>query len=239
MSLNGKRVVVLGGSSGLGLAVAQAAAGEGADIVMVSSHQARLDAALKTLPKGGESHAVNLREEKQIRALFDHLGAFDHLVYTAGESLRLGTLAEVTIDQARDFFDLRLWGAVTAVKYATPNIRAGGAITLTTGSGGYRPRSGWVVPAGVLGAMGAITRALAVELAPLRVNAVCPGVVRTALWDNMTEAARQDFYQTIGAKLLVGRVGEAEDVAQTYLYLMKNNYSTGQNIIIDGGTVLV
>jgi len=239
MSLNGKRVVVLGGSSGLGLAAAQAAAGEGARIVLVSSNQARLDAALATLPRGGESHVVNLREESQIKTLFDDLGVFDHLVYTAGESLRLGLLADITMEQASDFFNLRLWGAVTTVKYAASKIRAGGSITLTTGSAGHRPRSGWVIAAGVLGAMGAITRALAVELAPLRVNAVCPGVVRTALWDNMTDADRQDFYASFGEKLLVGRVGEAREIAQTYLYLMKNNYSTGQSVIVDGGTVLI
>jgi NAD(P)-dependent dehydrogenase (short-subunit alcohol dehydrogenase family) len=87
--------------------------------------------------------------------------------------------------------------------------------------------------------MEALTRALAVELAPIRVNAVCPGVVKTELWRGMTEADREAMYRDVGQKLPVGRVGEAEDLAETYLYLMREAYSTGQVIVVDGGAVLV
>ncbi len=239
MQMNGKRVVILGGSSGLGLATAQAAAAEGAHVVLVSSNQQRVAAALASLPKSSEGYAINLREESEIRNLFDRLGAFDHLVYTAAENLTLTKLAETPIDQARQFLNLRLWGALAAVKYATPHIRAGGSITLTTGVARDRPRAGWVIPAAVCGAMDAVTRALAMELAPIRVNAVSPGVIKTALWDSMSEADRAALYRDVGAALPVGRVGEAEEVAQTYLYLMQNGFTTGQVVIVDGGTVLV
>jgi NAD(P)-dependent dehydrogenase (short-subunit alcohol dehydrogenase family) len=93
--------------------------------------------------------------------------------------------------------------------------------------------------ASICGAMDALTRALAVELAPVRVNAVSPGVVRTALWSNMSEADRDAMYRDIGAALPVGRVGEARDIAQAYLYLMREGFSTGQVVVVDGGTVLV
>jgi NAD(P)-dependent dehydrogenase (short-subunit alcohol dehydrogenase family) len=174
-----------------------------------------------------------------VRALFERLGAFDHLVYSAGETLHLETLDKIQIDQARGFVNLRFWGAFMAAKYGSPHIRPGGSITLTNGAAGLRPHKGWTVAASVCGAMEALTRALAVELAPIRVNAVCPGVVKTELWGGMTESDREAMYRDIGRKLPVGRVGEADDLAQAYLYLMQENYSTSQVIVVDGGGVLV
>ena len=128
---------------------------------------------------------------------------------------------------------------MAAVKYANPRLRKGGSIVLTTGSAGRRPQKGWVFDASVCGSIEALTRALAVELAPIRVNAVCPGVVRTNLWRNISEEAREEFYRSVGSQLLVGRVGEVEDIAHAYLYLMQEGYSTGQTVIVDGGSVLV
>ena len=99
--------------------------------------------------------------------------------------------------------------------------------------------AGWTVAASICGAIDALTRALAVELAPIRVNAVSPGVVRTALWDNMAESDREALYREVGNALPVGRVGEASDIAEAYLYLMREGFSTGQVIAVDGGTMLM
>jgi NAD(P)-dependent dehydrogenase (short-subunit alcohol dehydrogenase family) len=239
MALKDKRIVILGGTSGIGLATAQAAAQEGAAIVVASSHQHSVDRALASLPGGTEGYALDLSDEEQIRALFDRIGAFDHLVFTAGETLQLGELAVTPLEQARQAFNLRFWGAFAAAKYARKLIRPQGSIVLTTGIASLRPHKGWTVAASLCGAMDAFTRALAVELAPVRVNAVSPGVVRTALWDNMPAVDREGMYRDIGAALPVGRVGEASDIAQTYLYLMREVFSTGQVIVVDGGTVLV
>jgi NAD(P)-dependent dehydrogenase (short-subunit alcohol dehydrogenase family) len=126
-----------------------------------------------------------------------------------------------------------------AVKYGSPHIRSGGSITLTNGVAGLRPQKGWTIAASICGAMEALTRALAMELAPIRVNAVCPGVVKTELWSDMPESDRQVMYRDIERKLPVGRVGEADDLAQAYIYLMREGYSTGQVIVVDGGAVLV
>jgi NAD(P)-dependent dehydrogenase (short-subunit alcohol dehydrogenase family) len=104
---------------------------------------------------------------------------------------------------------------------------------------GLRPRKGWVVAAAVCGAMEALTRALAVELAPIRVNLVCAGIVRTELWGNMPESERNALFDQAGQRLPVGRVGEADDLAETYLYLMREHFSTGAMIVVDGGGVLV
>jgi NAD(P)-dependent dehydrogenase (short-subunit alcohol dehydrogenase family) len=240
MSLSGQRVVVLGASVGIGLAVARAAQREGASVLIVSSRKERLDRAVKSLPESGvEAQVADLSEETQVRALFERIGAFDHLVFTAGERLHLEPLVNMQVEAARGFFKLRFWGAFMAAKYGSPHIRPGGSITLTNGIAGLRPRKGWTVAASICGATEALTRALAVELAPIRVNAVCPGAVRTELWSEMPEADREAMYRETGRRLPVGRVGEADDLAQTYLYLMQEAYSTGQVIVVDGGAVLV
>jgi len=134
---------------------------------------------------------------------------------------------------------LRVFGAIAAVKAATPTIRHGGSITLTSGIASARPQKGWSIATSICGAMEAFMRALAVELAPIRVNIVSPGFVRTPLWSNIPESEREAMYRQAGGQLLVGRVGEANDIAQTYLYLMNNAFATGQVIVIDGGGVLV
>src|SRR5580658_4211631 len=238
MSLNGKRVVILGETSGNGLATAKGAQREGAVIAVASSRRERVDRALASLESGAEGHVVDLSDEAQVRKLFEHIGAFDHLVYTAGETLQLETLDAVRLDRARGFVNIRFWGAFMAVKYGSPHIGVGGSITLTNGVAGLRPRKGRTVVASVCGAMEALTRALAVELAPIRVNAVCPGVARTELWSGMSQSDRAAMYRDIGQKLPVGRVGEADDLAQAYLYLMREGYSTGQVIVVDGGGAL-
>jgi NAD(P)-dependent dehydrogenase (short-subunit alcohol dehydrogenase family) len=239
MSLQDKRIVLLGGTSGIGLATAQAAARDGAKLVVASSRQSSVDSALATLPAATEGHAVDLSDEDSVRALFDRIGAFDHLAFTAGESLQLGALAATSVESGRRAFDLRFWGAYAAAKYARALIRPGGSIVLTTGIASLRPRAGWSVAASICGAVDALTRALAVELAPIRVNAVSPGVVRTALWSSMPAADRDAMYRDVGAALPAGRIGEPGDIAQTYLYLMRAAFSTGQVIVVDGGTVLV
>jgi NAD(P)-dependent dehydrogenase (short-subunit alcohol dehydrogenase family) len=239
MTLNGKRIILLGGSSGIGLATAQAAAKEGAQIVIASSRQASLDKALAALPAGTTGHALDLADEAQIRSLFETLGAFDHLVFTAGENLRLGNLADTDIAQAQRFWKVRYWGAFMAAKYGSPHIRPGGSITFTSGLAGQRPHPGWSVASSICGAMEGLTRALAVELAPIRVNAVSPGVVKTPLWDSMNVADRDALYRQMDEALLVGHAGESDEIAQAYIYLMRQTYGTGHVLLADGGGALI
>ena len=239
MAFDGSRIVILGGSSGIGLAVAQAAVQAGAEIVIASSNRARLDAALATLPKTAAGHALDLRDEAAMQALFAEIGPFDHLVYTAGEALQLGALAQTDLVQARSFFELRYWGAYAAAKHGAAKIRPGGSITFTSGTAGQRPQAGWSLGASICSAMEGLTRALAVELAPIRVNIVSPGFVRSPLWDPMPEAQREALYSQVASHLPLRHVGTAEEVATTYLYLMAQSYGTGQVVTVDGGGTLV
>lgn len=238
-ALQGKRVIILGGSSGLGLATAKAAAGEGAVVVIVSSNQNRINEALKELPEGSSGYAVDLSREESIKDFFGRIGHFDHLLYTAGENLNLTNIADTDLKKAKDFFTLRYWGAVAAVKYGAPLINKGGSICLTSGIASQRPGAGWALASSICGAVEAFGRAMAVELAPIRVNVVLPGVIRTNLWNNMPQQERESFYEAVGNSLPVKRVGQAEDIAQTHIFLMKQSFATGQCYIVDGGAVLV
>lgn len=238
-SLEGQKVIIIGGSSGIGLATAQAAAKEGATVIIVSGNQNRLDDALKTLPENASGFAADVSKEANIKNFFEEAGSFDHLVYTAGENLSLSTIADLDIEKAKDFLTIRFWGALATVKYAAPNINKGGSISLTSGIASQRPGAGWAMGASICGAMDAFTKAMAVELAPVRVNNVSPGIVKTNLWNFLQEEERTNLYQSIGDSLLVKTVGEAEDIAQTYIYLMKQKFSSGQTIVVDGGGVLV
>ena len=186
-----------------------------------------------------QGRALDLTNEQAVETFFAKLGTFDHLVFTAGDSLYQHDLATTDLKQARRAFELRYWSALAAVKYGSTHIRKSGSIVLTTGVAGQRPQKGWVVAASVCGAIEALTRALAVELAPIRVNAVAPGVVRTNLWGRMSATEREHLYESVGKSVPVGRVGEPDDIAQAYLFLMQEGFSTGQIVVVDGGTVLV
>ncbi len=238
-SLEGQRIVIIGGTSGFGMATAKAAAAEGASVVVASSKRANVDRALDELPAGAEGHVLDVTQEPAVTDFFSTVGEFDHLAITAGESLDLGEFATVDLEKARRFFEVRFWGAVTAAKYAARQIKSTGSIILTNGIIGLRPQKGWVIAAGICGAVEAVTRALAIELAPVRVNLVCAGMVRTELWRNMSEPDRNGLFEKAGQVLPVGRVGEPEDLAETYLYLMRERFSTGAMIVVDGGSTLV
>src|SRR5439155_21457237 len=235
--LQDKRVGVLGGSSGIGLEVAKQAASQGASVVIASSNPERVQKAVVSIDGEAQGQATDVSYERAVATFFSKCGAFDHLFFTAGDSLHLHDLAATDLQQARHAFELRYWAALAAVKYGSPHIRKEGSIVLTTGIAGQRPRKGWVIAASVCGTIEALTRALAVELAPIRVNAVSPGVVRTNLWNNMNAAERERLYESVGKSLPVGRVGEAHEIAQAYL--MQEGFGTGQTVVVDGGTVLV
>jgi NAD(P)-dependent dehydrogenase (short-subunit alcohol dehydrogenase family) len=240
MSMDGKRIVLLGGSSGVGLATAQAAARDGASVVIASRRKARVDQALTALPVGAEGHVLDLTDAAAIQELFARLGRFDHLVFTAGGILQLGSLANTDVEEARRAFELRYWGAYFAAKYGSVSIRPGGSIVFTSGLGGRRPPGpGWTLVASVAAAVEGLARALALELAPIRVNVVAPGLVKTPLWAGMSDVDRETLYRNRAEKLPVRHIGEPQEIAEAYLYLMRQSYGTGQVLVVDGGAMLV
>ncbi|MBS1692336.1 MAG: SDR family oxidoreductase [Actinobacteria bacterium] len=238
MSVKNARVLVIGGTSGIGLAVAGAVADRGGIPIVVSRRQSSVDRALSLLPANARGAVADPTDPSALQRLVTEVGAVEHLVYTAGEPLDLVELAGLTPEVINGFFQTRFVGALSAVRAFAPNLTAGASITLTSGTAGDRPGSGWALAAGVCGAMNALTRALAVELAPVRVNAVAPGVVRSPLWSGMGDADRQAMYDQAAQQLPLGRVGEVDDVALAYLYCIEQAFGTGTVLTVDGGTVL-
>lgn len=237
--LSGQHVVVLGGTSGIGLAAAQQAVRRGATVTVTSRSQERVAQAVQALGAAARGEAADLSDEAASRALFERIGRFDHLVYTAGDELVLMPIAELDLAAARRAFEVRVFGALSAVRHAVAKIHKSGSIVLTHGIAGSRPSAGWPIGASVCGAVESMTRAMAVELAPVRVNAVSPGIVRTPLWATLPEAQRESLFRELGGKLLVGRIGEPSEIGEAYCYLMESRFTTGQTVIIDGGGVLV
>jgi NAD(P)-dependent dehydrogenase (short-subunit alcohol dehydrogenase family) len=232
MEISKERVVVLGGTSGIGFATASAAVERGAEVIVVSSSRSRVDEAARALEVSGE--VVDLTDAGAVDGFFSRLGDLDHLVYTAGEPLSLTPVADFDLDRARQFFELRYFGALAAVRAAAPRIRGGGSITLTTGTAGDRPTPGWSVAASICGAIDALTRALAVELAPIRVNAVKPGVTRSPMWG----AGAETYLEEAARSVPLRRIGEVADIAEAYLYLIGQRFTTGTILTVDGGARL-
>jgi NAD(P)-dependent dehydrogenase (short-subunit alcohol dehydrogenase family) len=238
MSLKNTRVLIIGGTSGIGLGVATAVAERGATPIVVSRRQTSVDRALAQLPDHARGATVDLTDVAALAQLALDLGELDHLVFTAGESLELAPLADLTPELITGFFATRFVGALSAVRAFAPRLRAGGSITLTSGSAAEQPEFG-ALPVSICGAMNALTTALAVELAPIRVNAVAPGIVRTPLWDALPAADRKTMYGEAAQRLPVGRIGEVDDVALAYVYCMEQTYGTGIVLKVDGGSVMV
>lgn len=238
-TLTGKRVVLLGASSGIGFETARMVADEGAQVVIVSSNLSKIQNALKSLPPDAEGFAVDLSVEQNIKDFFSHIGRFDHLVFSAGENLSLNKIESTDITEAQELFTIRFWAVVASIKYGASLINPGGSISLTSGTASTRPGSGWGIASSICGAMEGFVRAMAVELSPIRVNCVMPGVIKTPLWDNLSETDRNALYANTANSLLVKRVGESADVGKGFLYLMNQSFATGQALVIDGGTLLV
>jgi NAD(P)-dependent dehydrogenase (short-subunit alcohol dehydrogenase family) len=237
-NLASSRIVILGGTSGIGLATARRAAASGATVTIASRRPESVARALGELPDGVMGRAVDAASGSAVAAFFDDLGAFDHLVYTAGENLVGRPLADYSVEHAQEFFGLRLFHALEAVRQAVPHLSRTGSITLTSGTAAFKGGPGWTLGTAASGAVVSVARSLAVELAPLRVNVVAPGVVRSPLWDQLSEADREAMYTGLAASLPLGRVAEPDDVAKAFLALMDQDYVTGTVAVVDGGTLV-
>ncbi|MBV8787789.1 MAG: SDR family oxidoreductase [Mycobacterium sp.] len=237
MSLRNKRVLIIGGTSGIGLAVAAAVAERGGTPVVASRRPSSVDRALGSLPAGAVGATVDLADPASIERLAEQVGHVDHLVYTAGEPLQTVALAGLTPDVITAFYQTRFVGACSTVRVVGPRLPRDGSITLTSGSAAEQPEFG-VLPVSLCGAMNALTAALAVELAPVRVNAVAPGVVHSPLWDYMGKQDRDSMFADAAERIPLRRIAEADEVARAYLYCMEQTYSTGALVKVDGGSVL-
>lgn len=237
MSLSNRTVVVLGGSSGIGLACASAAHESGASVVIAGRSSEKLDLARERVGDAARTFTVDVADETSVRELFEQIERVDHLLVSAAET-RAASMEEPESETLRATLDVRVWGGYYAAKHAVPRMN-GGSITFVSGLSAMRPYPGSEIIAASCGAIEAFSRALALDLAPIRVNTVCPGIVETPLLDGFYGEDREEVLRDLAARLPVGRVGEPEDIADAALFLMGNGFVTGSVLRVDGGGALV
>lgn len=233
MTLVGKKVVVIGGSSGIGLATAELAKSMGADVVIASRSAAKLDPIAERLKV--TAIPTDVTNDQSVAELFRRTGPVDHVLLTAAQ-LRTGPFKTVAMEDVRATMEGKFWGAWRVAREA--EIRPGGSLTLVTGFLSVRPRPNSAIISAANGALESLARALALELAPVRVNAVSPGVIDTPIRAAMPEGARKEMLAKTAAALPVGRVGTAEDIAQQIASFMTNGFATGSIVYIDGGALV-
>ncbi|KAG9093862.1 hypothetical protein FRC07_011406, partial [Ceratobasidium sp. 392] len=249
--LNGKKILIIGGTSGIGRGVAVASICHEASVVIASSSEAKVKVAVEALKQGVRKEGItvtgqafDMRDSPALTKFLSDNGPFDHLVgtytfdstwytgltevqvFTAGDQTSLGRgFPDVEIDdRVKGQFDTRYWAPMIAAQFAYKNklFNSGGSLIMTMGAAFYRPPPGWALVAGIVGAVESATRGLAVDLKPIRVNTVIPGLVASEFWDDLPEDARNAMYETKGKELLVGHVGTPDEVAEAYIFAMKD-----------------
>jgi NAD(P)-dependent dehydrogenase (short-subunit alcohol dehydrogenase family) len=237
MELKNKRVLVIGGGSGIGLGVARGAAREGAKVVIASRDANKVADAAK--PIGAAAAVIDVREEKNVAQFFKDNGAFDHIAFTAGdwEGFAPGALADLDLEKAAQRMSVRFWGAVAVAKHGAAKLPPGGSYTITNGMLAHRPMKGMPTVTASARAVEGLTVGLALDLAPVRVNCVCPGLIETEMWAMFPEAYR-DRMTAMTQRQLVQRPGNTDEAGEAYLTCMRNTFMTGQVLKIEGGIAI-
>jgi NAD(P)-dependent dehydrogenase (short-subunit alcohol dehydrogenase family) len=237
VKLKDKNVLVIGGGSGIGFGIAQGAAAEGAKVTIASRNAQKIAEKAKSI--GATGAVLDVTEEANIEKFFKEHTGFDHIAFTAGDTdgLSMGNLSDLDLKQAAQRFNTRFWGAVAVAKHGAMHLPAGGSYTFTNGMLAHRPMKGMpIVSASAMAAEG-LALGLAVDLAPVRVNCVCPGLIETELFARYGEA-RHEMLKAMAQRQLIQRPGTPEEAAEAYLTCMRNTFMTGQILKIEGGIAI-
>ena len=234
MTFKDKHIVIVGGSSGMGLGLAKAALDQGAKVTIAGRSADKLAKANETLGGKAAILAFNAGDAAEAEKAYASLGTIDHLVTTAA-ALTYAPVSDIALDDVSEMLSGKFWAPFFAARFAAPRIAADGSITFFSGLAAYRPGPGTVVVAAVNAGLEGMAKAMAVELAPLRVNVLSPGVIETPGWDFLPEADRKAFFAGQAKSLPTRYVGVPADIADAALTLMSNRYITGTVLHVDGG----
>jgi len=234
MDLSGKKAVVFGGTSGIGLAAALLLAQNGVEVTAVS----RKPDKVGILPSGVSLRACDVLDRSAVETVFNELSPIDILVTAAtGGKRAFGPFLEMDIDGYKGSFD-KLWGYANVVRYGAKHVTDGGSITLVSGAPARNCQPGQIALSSVGNAIEAMMRAVAREVAPrIRINAVSPGTIDTPMV-TVQGVEREDLYNKMTKNNLIPRAGTADEVAQGILFVIKNNFVTGTTVDVDGGWIL-
>jgi NAD(P)-dependent dehydrogenase (short-subunit alcohol dehydrogenase family) len=236
--LQDKHIVIIGGSSGIGLETARLALVQGARVTIASRSEEKLRNAKAQLGGNITSYVLDSTQEIQVKDFFDTVGALDHLAVTAAETSG-GAFLTTDTAQERQMFENKFWGQYYAAKYGAPKISPTGSITLFSGVVAFKSMIGSATLGAINAAVANLGKTLSLELAPIRVNVVSPGIIDTPARSKMPVDMRDSFYNGVASKLPVHRIGQAEDVAKGVLYLITNGFVTGTVLHIDGGHSII
>jgi len=229
--LEGKRVLVVGGSSGIGRAVAEQALAEGAQVTIASRSSGKLETAAAELGEGVETAVLDIRDFGAVEA-FCAERSWDHVAVSAAET-PTGPVRLLPMEDARQAMESKFWGAYHVARAA--RIVERGSLTLVSGAWSVRPSASAVLQGAINAAIEGLARGLALEFSPTRVNTVSPGLIDTPIWSHLDEAARSAVFEAAAASLPAKTVGLPSDVANAVLFLMKTPYASGTTVRVDGG----
>ncbi len=238
LSLKDKHVVVVGGGSGVGRAIAEAVIALEGRVTISSRNTKKLRIVAETLGERAAVARLDMTDQAGVFEWAQHVGVADHLVITASSAAH-GPFADLDIESVRVMFDAKFFGPYLVAREMLPNLPEGGSITFFSGVLSRRPGKNCSGLGAVNSAVEGLTHALALELGPaIRVNCCSPGMVRSDAYAGMEESAREKMYQTTGESLPVGRVGSTDEIADAVLFLMTNSYTTGIVFDVDGGHMI-
>ena len=232
----GQKILVIGGTSGLGLATAKLAAQMGGQVVVASRSAEKVAAAVDVIGAGAAGRTLDLTSDAEVEAFFADGSEWDHVIVT-GSEVTMAPVRELAMADAQAAFDSKFWGFYRVARKAP--IKAGGSLSVVAGFLASRPTAGWAVMGAINAALELLVKGLALELKPIRVNAVSPSVVATEMWAGMSEADRNGMYEALAERYPSGRVGRPDEIARALLLLAGTGYATGTVVTLDGGASLV
>ncbi|MCW5612164.1 MAG: SDR family oxidoreductase [Rubrivivax sp.] len=230
------RVLVVGGSSGIGLATAAAFAAAGAQVTIASRSADKLAAAATSIAQPVATAVLDTADEAAVEAFFTAGEPWDHVVVSAAQT-RGGPARQLPMADAYAAMNSKFWGAYRVARAV--RLREGGSLTMVSGQASQRPRGNSVLQGAINSALETLACGLALEMAPLRVNCVSPGTIDTPMWNRLADDARRTMFEQTAQRLPVGRIGRPEDIARAVLYLAGNGFATGTVLLCEGGSVLV
>ena len=227
-----QRLLVVGGSSGIGLATARLAAGMGARVTIASRSQDKIEAAVRAIGGPADGRPLDVTSDEAVERFFSDGMVWDHVIVT-GSEVRMAAVRELPPDAARAAFDSKFWGFYRVARAA--QIRPGGSLATVAGFLATRPAAGRALMGAINAALESLVKGLALELKPVRVNAVSPAVIDSEMWSGMAADAREAMFAKVAATYPAGRVGQPEDIARQLLLLAGTAYATGTVVTLDGG----
>jgi NAD(P)-dependent dehydrogenase (short-subunit alcohol dehydrogenase family) len=235
-SLKDKTILVIGRGSGMARTITLSARDAGARVVVAGLDKSALESAYQG-EDGVEAETVDLTDEDSIAALAERLGSIDHVISTASARAR-GRVPDLDREAVRLSFDTKVIGPLMLAKHFAPRMKEGSSFVIFAGVASAKIAVGTLAVAITNGAAEVLARSLALELAPIRVNAISPGVIDTGAWDALGEQGKADYFEDISARNPVGRIGREEDIAQGVMFALTNSFLTGTTLHVDGGEPL-